>query len=114
MTGVEKLERIESILKKAGKFPGLNWMEADEIKELRKDIKVSDWFIFSGEDETSIEKFYKYMGVNVCYDSRMNPKLEAAIEAGYVRRYQTRDYGRYFTWIKLTAKGKKLIDKARA
>ena len=108
MTGVEKLERIELIFKSAGQF-GIGWKEADEIIELRKGIKVSDWFKWIGEDDSGLEKFYKYMGFDNTPGGRWNQNLQDAISGGYVKMYDYRQYGKFFYRIKLTAKGKKLL-----
>ena len=110
MTGVEKIRRIEEITKAAGPM-GLKYREADEIKELRADIKVSDWFMYLNDDDSGLEAFYKVFGFDVFPGGRRNPKLDAAITDGYVKMYDYRQYGRYFYRIKLTAKGKKLISK---
>lgn len=108
MTGVEKLGQIDEIMKSAGQF-GLGWKEAEMIQELRKDIKVSDWFIWSGEADTSLEKFYKMMGFDNHPLGRINQKLNQAIDQGFVKMYDYKQHGRYFWRIKLTAKGKKLL-----
>jgi hypothetical protein len=109
MTGVEKIKMISTILEKAGKFPGLTCKDAEEIRELREGIKVSDWFKWLDEDESSLEKFYKVFGFTATAGGRMNKKLQEAVDGGYVKMYQVKQYGRYFDRIKLTAKGKKLL-----
>lgn len=111
MTGVEKLCRIQSILTKSDLFR--TYKDEEEIVELRKDIKVSDffkWLSSSGDDMCKEEKLLKLMGADDgnC-TARWNTKLEAAIENGYVKRQTVKSYGRYTKWISLTSKGRKLI-----
>ena len=111
MTGVEKIKRIDEILENAKKHLGLKYWEADEIQELRKGIKVSDLFIFLDADECSIDKFYKYFpDESPSREGRRNSKLDAAVSAGYVRYFDYSRYGRIHFRIKLTAKGKKLLN----
>lgn len=109
MTGIEKVARIVKIQESANNVFGIGYKEAEEIRELREGIKVSDWFKFINDDDSSLEKFYKVFGFNTFAGGRINQKLQEAVNGGYVKMYQVRNYGRYTDRIKLTAKGKKLI-----
>ena len=67
--------------------------------------------MYLGEDDSGLEAFYKIFGFEIFPGGRRNEKLYAAINGGYVKMYDYRQYGRYFYRIKLTAKGKKLINR---
>jgi len=108
MTVNEKFSRLETLLK-------LRWptyWEADEIKELRQGLKVSDFFKWLHEvkDETRCSPDYlrSIMGTDT-QGWKGNTKLEAAIESGYVKRYSVRKYSRDIYYIELTRKGEALI-----
>lgn len=111
MTGIEKLEAMNQIM--SGKRDGYTWEEAEQLRTLREGLKVSDWFIWTGETETTVEKFYKFFGWETVVGNRKNEKLEKAIEDGFVKRTDYRNYGRYIFCIALTAKGRKAIAKAK-
>lgn len=114
MTGTEKLKRITEIQDHAKKSMGLKYWEADEIMELRKDLKVSDLFLFLNDDECSVDKFYRYFpDESQSREGRKNSKLDAAVAAGYVKYCDYTSHGRIHFMIRLTAKGRKLIEKAR-
>ena len=112
MTGIEKLDRIAELLNKGDLFR--TWRDNDEIVELRQAIKVSDFFTWlmarESREYCTETVFNKYMGTDAGnYTATWNTKLNAAIEAGYVKRWTTRNHGRNITWVSLAAKGKKLI-----
>ena len=110
MTALEKLDRIKALTDKSKTVFGMTWQEAEEVVALRADIKVSDWFIWTGENEGSLESFYKIMGCETNHIGRWNQKLQDAINAGYVTTYDFKQHGRYHWMVKLTRAGKKLLN----
>ena len=111
MTGMEKLDRIQELLNKGDLFR--TYKDCEEIADLRKGLKVSDFFIWlaSKGDESCMEKkLFRMMGTDAgnCTAS-WNTMLEEAINGGYVKRQTVRDHGKYSTWISLTRKGRKTI-----
>lgn len=113
MTGVEKLDRIAELMNKGDLFR--TWRDNDEIVELRQTIKVSDFFVWlmarESREYCSETTFNKYMGTDAgnC-TAAWNTKLNAAIDAGFVKRQTTRNHGHYITWVMLTTKGKKALN----
>lgn len=109
MTATEKLDRIKVLTDKAKTVFGMTWQEADEIEELRKGLKVSDWFLWIGETEGSLECFYKIMGFETRPLGRWHQGLQDAINSGYVTTYDYKQHGRYHWMVKLTRTGKRLL-----
>ena len=112
MTPIERLSRMDELLNNSLVF---GYREAAEFAELRKGIKITDFFRWMEHKKEqyrcSPDYLYKYLGATILdRDCRLNPALEAAIKGGYVTRYQQKKFGRYFTYVELTKKGRKLIE----
>lgn len=111
MKGFEKVARIEELTK----VPMITFKEANEIAELRQGLKVSDFFYWlrnvKQEFRCSPDCFYKLMGSDT-KGFKSSARLQAAIEAGFVKSYSVRKYSMDIRYIELTRKGEQVMFKA--
>lgn len=110
MTITEKMNRVEEL--RNDSF--ITYKTAEELQGLLKEIKISDFFRWlhdvKNQSRCEVDYFYKMMGFTVKGGVlRLNEKLEAAKQGGYVEICYERKYSRNYKYLRLTKKGTMLV-----